>query len=158
LFFIFIIFIGYFLYLHFKCYRLSQFPPGGPPLSPGFHESVPLPTQPLLLPGPGIPLQWGFEPSQDEGPLLPLMFKKAILCFICGWSHGSLLVYSLAGGLVPGTSGGSGWLTLLFFLWDCKPLHTSTYTQIKQVDKKRRCQMEGEWLMVLVSRKTLTPC
>ena len=30
-------------------------------------------THPLLLPGPGIPLYWGIEPSQDQGPLLPLM-------------------------------------------------------------------------------------
>jgi hypothetical protein len=31
------------------------------------------PTHPLLFPGPGIPLYWGIEPSQDQGPLLPLM-------------------------------------------------------------------------------------
>jgi hypothetical protein len=30
------------------------------------------------------------------------MNDKAILCYICGWSHG----YSLVGGLVPGSSGG----------------------------------------------------
>ena len=36
--------------------------------------------------------------------------------------HGSLNVYSLVGGLVPGIPGGSGWLILLFFLWGCKPL------------------------------------
>ena len=27
------------------------------------------PTYPLLLSGPGIPLYWGIEPSQDQGPL-----------------------------------------------------------------------------------------
>jgi hypothetical protein len=32
-----------------------------------------------------------------------------------------LHVYSLVGGSVPGSSGGSGWLTL-FFLWGCKLL------------------------------------
>jgi hypothetical protein len=31
-------------------------------------------------------------------------------------------VYSLVGSLVPGSSGGSGWLILLFFLWGCKLL------------------------------------
>ena len=31
------------------------------------------PTHPLLLPGPGIPLHWGIEPSQDQGPFLPLI-------------------------------------------------------------------------------------
>ena len=32
-------------------------------------------------------------------------------------------VYSLVGGLVPGSSGRSGWLILLLFLWGVKPLH-----------------------------------
>jgi hypothetical protein len=48
------------------------------------------------------------EPSQDQGLLLPLMSKKAILCYKCGWSHGSLHVFSLVDGLVPESSGGSG--------------------------------------------------
>ena len=43
------------------------------------------------------------------------MSEKAILCYIYSWSHGSLHVYSLVGGLVPGRSWGSGWLILLFF-------------------------------------------
>jgi hypothetical protein len=34
------------------------------------------------------------------------MPDKAILCCICSWSHGSLHVYPLVGGLVPGNSGG----------------------------------------------------
>jgi len=33
----------------------------------------------------------------------------------------SLHVYSLIGSLVPGSSGGSGWLILLFFLWVANP-------------------------------------
>jgi hypothetical protein len=32
-----------------------------------------LPSPPTPIPGPGIPLYWGIEPSQDQGPLLPLM-------------------------------------------------------------------------------------
>ena len=56
--------------LHFKCYPLSWFPlrklPSPPP-------SCCSPTYPLSLPGPGIPLYWGIEPSQDQGTLLPLM-------------------------------------------------------------------------------------
>jgi hypothetical protein len=48
---------------------------------PGFPSENPLspspppcsPTHPLPLPGPGIPLYWGIEPLQDQGPLLPLM-------------------------------------------------------------------------------------
>jgi hypothetical protein len=38
--------------------------------------------------------------------LLPLMPYKAILCYICGRSHGSIYVYSLVCGLVPGSSEG----------------------------------------------------
>ena len=64
------------------------------------------PTHPLPLPHPGTPLHGGIQSSQDQGPLLPLMSKKAMLCYICGWSHGSLHVYSLVGSLVPGSSGG----------------------------------------------------
>ena len=38
------------------------------------------------------------------------MLNKAILCIICSWSHRSLHVYSLVGGLVPGSSRGLlGW-------------------------------------------------
>jgi hypothetical protein len=95
----------------------------------GFHTENPLsapsppdsPTHSLPLPGPGIPLHWGIKPSQDQVPLLPLKINKAILCYICSWSHGSLHVYSLVGGLVPGSSGGLGWFILLFLLCGCKP-------------------------------------
>jgi hypothetical protein len=66
-----------------------------------FYESVFPHTHLLPLPGPGIPLHWGIEPSQDQGLLLLSMSDKAILCYKCSWSHGSLHVYSLVGGLVP---------------------------------------------------------
>jgi hypothetical protein len=48
-----------------------------------------------------------------QGPLLPWIHDKAILCY-----H----MYSYVDGLVPGSSWGSGWLILLFFLWGCNPL------------------------------------
>ena len=80
---------------------------------PGFPSEKPLsypptsfsPTHLLQLPYPGIPLYWGIEPSQDQRPLLPLMSNRATLCYICSWNHGSLHVYYLVGGLVPGSSG-----------------------------------------------------
>jgi len=104
-------FIGYFIYLHFKCYPLSQFPSTTPyPISssPCFYKGAP-PPPPLPPHHPGIPLHWGIKPPQNQGPLLPLMPDKAILGYICSWSHGFLHVYSLVGGLVPGSSGvGSG--------------------------------------------------
>ena len=96
--------IRYFIYLHFKrYYPLSSFLFRKPPSHPPFPCS---PTHPLPFPCPGIPLPWSIEPSQDEGPLLLLLSHNAILCYICGWCHGSLYVYSLVGVLVPGRSWG----------------------------------------------------
>ena len=66
---------------------------------------TPPPVHPLPPPYSGIPIYWGIEPSQDQGPLLPLMPDKAILCYIRSWSHGSLHVYYWVGGLVPRSSG-----------------------------------------------------
>jgi hypothetical protein len=51
-----------------------------------------------------------------------LMFNKAILRYMCSWSHGSLHVYSLVGGLVPVSFEGTGWFILLFLLWGCKDI------------------------------------
>jgi hypothetical protein len=68
---------------------------------------------------------------------LPLMHYKAILCYICSCSH----MYCFVDGLVPESSGVSGRLILLFFLWGCKPLqplqsflkllYLGTHTQFK---------------------------
>jgi hypothetical protein len=95
-------------------------PPSHPP-SLCFYEGAHPPTHPLLSSRPGIPLHWDIEHPQAQGPLLPLMSNKAILCHICSQSHGSLHVYSLVGGPVPGNSRGSGRLTLLLPPWGCKP-------------------------------------
>jgi hypothetical protein len=64
-----IIFIRYFIYIT----NVMPFPnfPSENPVSLSFSPC--LPTHPLLLPGPGNPLYWSIEPSQDQGPLLPLM-------------------------------------------------------------------------------------
>ena len=63
-----------------------------PPFSSAcFYECSPQPTPHTLPPPhPGIPLHWVIKPSQDQGPLLPLMPDNAILCYMCSWSHGSL--------------------------------------------------------------------
>ena len=77
---------------------------------PSFLSSLPFappPTHPLPPHHSSIPLRWGIKPPQDQGPPLPLISDKAILYYICIWSHGSLHVYSLVGGLVPGSSGRS---------------------------------------------------
>jgi hypothetical protein len=118
-------FCFYWIFYLFTFQVLSLFPISPLELSPSnlpspcFYEGVPPPTYTLPPHHPGIPLHWGIKPSQDQGPLFPLMPNKAIICYICNWSHKSLYVYSLVGGLVPG---GSGWLILFFFLWGCKPL------------------------------------
>ena len=91
------------------------------PPSPCFYEGAPWAACPLLSSLPGIPLHWDIEHPQTQGPLLPLMFNKAILCHICCWSHRSIHRYSLVGGPVPGSSRGSGWLILLLPLWGCNP-------------------------------------
>ena len=45
---------------------------------------LPLLTNPLTLASSTWhSLHWGIELSQDQGPLLPLMTYKAILCYIC---------------------------------------------------------------------------
>jgi hypothetical protein len=97
-------FIGYFIYLFISnVIFLPSFPfinPTHLPL-PCFYEGAPPPTYPLLPPCPKIPLCWGIEPPQEQGPPLPLMPDKAILCYKCSWSYGSLHVYSLVDGLIP---------------------------------------------------------
>jgi hypothetical protein len=91
-------------YWHFKCYPFSWFPLWKPP-PPSPTHSICTPILPLLLPGPGIPLYWGIEPSQDQEPLLLLVTDKAIICYICSRSYESHHVYSLFGVLVPASYG-----------------------------------------------------
>ena len=67
--------------------------PPQPPSHPHplcLYEDAPPPTHPLPPHLSSIPLCWGIKPPQDQEPPLPLMPDKAILCYICSWSHGSL--------------------------------------------------------------------
>jgi hypothetical protein len=80
------------------------------PSFPCFYEGVTNPPTNSCLPALEFPYTGAsIELSQNQGPLFPLMPDKAILSYIYGWSHKSLHVYSLVGGLVPGSSGESGW-------------------------------------------------
>ena len=111
-----IFFIGYFIYLRFKCYPLYRFSPTNSlsyPSSPCSYEGAPPPTHLLLPHYPSIPLHWYINPSQDHGPTISLVPDKTIICYIYRWRHGSLQVYPLVGGLVPRRSGVSG----QFILW-----------------------------------------
>ena len=89
-------FIGHFIYLHFKCCTLSSFSSTNHSI-PSFHS----PAFMRVRLHPPIPLPCGLELPQDQGSTLPLMAGKAILCYICSWSYGSLYVYYLVGSLVP---------------------------------------------------------
>jgi hypothetical protein len=119
-------FLFYWIFSLFTFQMLLSFP-GFQPWKPAIPSPC-LPSQgcslthPLQPPRPVIPLHCGIKPSQVQGPLLPLMPYKAILCCKCSWSHGFLHVYYLVGVLVPGSSGGTDWLILFFLLWGCKPL------------------------------------
>jgi hypothetical protein len=73
--------------------------------SPYYHEGVPTPTH-SHLPALSFPNTGASSLHRTKGPLLSLMLNNAVLCYICSWSHGSLHMYSLVGGLVPGSSGG----------------------------------------------------
>jgi hypothetical protein len=60
-------FIGYFIYLNFKCYPLSSFPLSKSPIPSPPHlllEGAPPLTHPLPTHLPSIPLHWGIEPPE----------------------------------------------------------------------------------------------
>jgi hypothetical protein len=115
----------FFLLEIFSIYKSNVIPFPGPPRNPLSFPPHPaairifphpwtysqLPT--LEFPYMGLSVQ----SSQDQGPLLLLISNKAIHCYTCHWSLGSLHVYSLVSGLVPGSSGWSRWLILMFILW-----------------------------------------
>jgi hypothetical protein len=97
---------GYFIYLQFKCYPPSLFPlhkPGLPFPSPYFYEGA-HPRHPLHFTALALPCTGASSLHRTKGLPSQLMPNKAILCYICNWSHGSLHVFSLVGGLVPGSS------------------------------------------------------
>jgi hypothetical protein len=83
-----------------------------------FYEGVPhSPTHPLLPPCSHIPLHWGIL-HRTKCLFSHWCSTRPSFVTICSWSHGSLHVYTLVGGLDPGST---GWL-ILFFLWGIKPI------------------------------------
>jgi hypothetical protein len=81
-------------------------------------------------------------------PLLSLMPNNAVQCYICGYSHEALHVYSFVGSLVPGNTGGSGWLLLLFFLWGCKHLLAPP---VLSLTPPMQISCSGQWLAASIS-------
>jgi hypothetical protein len=113
-------FIRYFLYLYFKCYPLSWFPLRKPPISSP-HPPNPPTSASLSWHSPTLghrafsgPRTFPPIDVQQGHPLLHMQLEP--------WVPPCLHVYSLVGGLAPGSSGGTGWLIQLFLLWDCKLL------------------------------------
>jgi hypothetical protein len=115
-------FIGYFLYLHFKCYPLSRSPLWKPPIpSPSscLYEGAP-PSTHSCLSTPAFPYTRASNPSspraapptdvQQGHPLLHIQSEPWVPpCVLFSWWFSSW------------SSWGSGWLTLLFPTWGCKP-------------------------------------
>lgn len=118
-FFLFIKFLlDIFLYLHFKCYSPSRFPVHKPPFPPLPLTHMGIPSIHLPYRPHHIPLHWGSNLGRTKDFPFLWCTNKAILCYICSWSPGSVHVQSFSSGLVPRNS---GWLALLF-LWGCKLL------------------------------------
>jgi hypothetical protein len=89
---------------------LSPNPPSHPPLPFASMRVLPHPPTYSFLTTLAFPFTLGcIKPPQDQGPPLPLMPDKAILYYIRSWSHWSLHVYSLLGGLVPESSVEGWW-------------------------------------------------
>jgi hypothetical protein len=98
-------------------------------LSPNFpFQNPPIPSPSPLLTNTPTPASLSWHPpilghQVFTGPRAsPLIDDKTILCYIYSWSHESLHVYTLVGGLIPVSSGGTGLFILLFILWGCKTL------------------------------------
>jgi hypothetical protein len=125
-------------------YPLLPFPASVRVLS---HLLPPPPPPPPPTPCPLIPLHWGIEPSKDQGPLLPLMLEKAILSYMCGWSHGN----SLIGGLVPGISS-RGRALVVWYCWSSYGLQTPSAPSVLSLTLLlgNRAQSNG-WLGASVS-------
>jgi hypothetical protein len=83
LFFSFLFFSFSFFFLIFSLFTFQMLSPFQVSLPQVPNNTLPLLINyPLPLSGPGNPLHWGIEPSQDQGPFFPLMINKAILCYI----------------------------------------------------------------------------
>jgi hypothetical protein len=72
--------IGYFIYLNYKCYLLSQLNILSLPCLPDYIRAPP-PLHHLLPQRPSIPLHWVMELTQGQGALLFLPDK--VICYIC---------------------------------------------------------------------------
>jgi hypothetical protein len=121
-----LLFIENFIYVRFHCYTLSQFPPQKTPIPSSFllflwacsPTHPPTPAS-LLVHYPTLRHQAFTGPRASS----PIDAWQATFCYIYGWSHVSLHVYSLVGGLV---SQSSSWLILLSSYRAANPFSSSS--------------------------------
>jgi hypothetical protein len=98
-------------------------------------------------------LSWHFSTPGHQaftGPRasLPIDAQKAILCYICSWSRGSLHVYSLVGGLVPGSSG-MVWLVGIVVV--PMGVQTPLVPSVLSLNPQLGTQCSVQWLAVSIS-------
>jgi hypothetical protein len=86
-----------------------------------FYEGMPPPTYPLLSQHPSILLHWSIKSSQDQGPS-PINVQQGHSLLYMRLEPLVPPCVHLIGGLVPVSSGSTGWFILLFILWSCKLL------------------------------------
>ena len=117
-----IIFIACFLILHLKCSPFPEFLPGYPYPTPTTSRRL-FPNQPTHSASPPrCSPTLGHQAFTGPRASSPIDAQHCHPLLRMGWSHGFPHVYTLVNDLVPGISGGSGCLILLFFLWGYKPL------------------------------------
>jgi len=103
---------------------LPCFPSRHPLSHPPAPASMRVLPHPPTLPPPPLPWQpptLGHQAFPGPRASLPIDVRQGHPLLHTGRRHGLPHVYSLVGGLVPGSSGGSGWLMMLFFLWVANP-------------------------------------
>jgi hypothetical protein len=127
---------------------LSHLPP------PCLYESAPQPTHPLLSILPGIPLHWGIEHPQGQGPLLLMCNRPSSATYAARAMGPSIyilwLVVQFPGALGWGGGGGSGRLSHLFPLWGCKSPQLLLQSLLQLLHLEPSAQSNG-WLRASAS-------
>ena len=144
------------LFIYISCNPLSWFSPLEAPIPSSLSMLLYRcsHTHLLLHPHPGILLHW---PSQDQGPVFPLMPDKVILCYIGSWSHGSLHVYSLVTGLELVSSQESGSLILLYFLLVANPFSSLSLVSSSSIVNPRSVQWVASSIHLCICQALAEP-
>jgi hypothetical protein len=130
--FFFVLFIGYFILFFYisNVIPLPSFPSTNPhpvPPPPASVRVLPHPPTHFCLSSLAFLYPGSSSLHRTNGLSSHRCQIKPTFCYICSCCTGSLHVCSLVGGLVPGSSQGSGWFILLFFLWGSSPFSSSSF-------------------------------